>query len=266
MRAIPDELDPDVVATIDARLAAVAAEHRVQVAWAIESGSRAWGFPSPDSDYDCRFIFVRPASDHLSLWAPRDVIETPLDKVYDVNGWDLAKALRLIVKGNATALEWLRSPIVYSGDEGFRDRMLAFADEVVERDRIARHYLHVGRKQQAGKGSLKRFFYALRPAAALRWLADHPHQAVPPMDLPTLLAESSAGAEVRAATTELIALKSVTRELGDGTPPDVLVRFVHDELDDAERYEKETQAEDPDGARARADEVFRAELALRGER
>ena len=75
MRAVPDSLDPAVVAEIDARLASAG----VAIPWAIESGSRAWGFPSPDSDYDCRFIFVRPASDYLSPWPERDVIETPTD-------------------------------------------------------------------------------------------------------------------------------------------------------------------------------------------
>lgn len=112
MLAIPASLDADVVAEIDRRLASVSRDYGVRVPWAIESGSRAWGFPSPDSDYDCRFIFVRPADAYLGLWPASDVIETPLDTVFDVNGWDLAKAVRLVSRGNATAIEWLRSPIV----------------------------------------------------------------------------------------------------------------------------------------------------------
>ncbi|WP_058625456.1 nucleotidyltransferase domain-containing protein [Microbacterium testaceum] len=170
MRAVPSSLDPTVVAEIDRRLATVEAEHRVRIPWAIESGSRAWGFPSPDSDYDCRFLFVRPVESYLSLWPERDVIETPLDKIFDVNSWDLAKTIALIVKGNATAIEWLNSPIVYSGDEEFRTNLRAFAEETVERAAIGRHYLHVARRQRAGAITLKRFFYALRPAAALRWM------------------------------------------------------------------------------------------------
>jgi predicted nucleotidyltransferase len=114
VRAIPSELDPAVVADVDARLDGVAAEHGVRIPWAIESGSRAWGFPSPDSDYDCRFIFVRPADAYVSLWPARDVIETPLDAVFDVNGWDLGKAIKLISKGNVVPTEWLRSPITPS--------------------------------------------------------------------------------------------------------------------------------------------------------
>jgi hypothetical protein len=102
-RAVPSSLDTTVVAEIDRRLSAASAEHGVRIPWAIESGSRAWGFPSPDSDYDCRFLFIRPREQYLSLWPARDVIETPLDNTYDVNGWDLAKTVKLVVKGNATA-------------------------------------------------------------------------------------------------------------------------------------------------------------------
>lgn len=168
VRAISPSLDPRVVAEIDARLSAVAVEHDVRIHWTIESGSRAWGFPSPDSDDDCRFIFVRSPDRYLSLWPERDVIETPLDAVFDVNGWDLAKTVRLIAKGNATAIEWLRSPIIYSGDPDFRDRLLTLALAVAERASVGRHYRYVALQQRSSAPSLKRFFYVLRPAAALR--------------------------------------------------------------------------------------------------
>ncbi len=79
LRSIPDSFSPGAVAAIDARLDAICAEHGVEIPLAIESGSRAWGFPSPDSDYDCRFVFVRPVEQHLSPWPRRDVIETPLE-------------------------------------------------------------------------------------------------------------------------------------------------------------------------------------------
>ena len=260
MRAVPSSLDTTVVAEIDRRLSSVSEEHAVRIPWAIESGSRAWGFPSPDSDYDCRFLFIRPREQYLSLWPARDVIETPLDKTYDVNGWDLAKTVRLVVKGNATAIEWLRSPIVYTGDEAFRDGLLTLADAVVERSAIGRHYLHVANRQQAGAATLKRFFYVLRPAAALRWLEVHPHIAVPPMDLPTLLAEGDVDDEVREAAHELIAVKAQTRELGTGTPPAVLARFVTAELDRAAHFESAAPERDPAVTRALADQYFTAQL------
>lgn len=261
MRSIPPTLDPTVVAEIDRRLAAVQHDHDVRIPWAIESGSRAWGFPSPDSDYDCRFLFVRKADHYLSLWPDRDVIETPLDKVFDVNGWDIAKTVRLIAKGNATAIEWLRSPIIYSGDPVFRDGLLALAEEIAERSAIGRHYLHVATQQRAGAVTLKRFFYALRPAAALRWLETHPTSAAPPMDLPSLLEEGDVDADVRDAATELIALKSRTRELGNGTPPAVLERFVSRQLVWGEIFESMTPVGDLGRSRALADDFFRSQLS-----
>lgn len=260
MRSIPPTLDPIVVAEIDRRLSAITSGEDVRIPWAIESGSRAWGFPSPDSDYDCRFLFVRPRDQYTSLWPARDVIETPLDKTFDVNGWDLAKTIRLIVKGNATAIEWLRSPIVYTGDADFRDGLLALADLIVERSAVGRHYLHVAIQQRAGAATLKRFFYALRPAAALRWLDVNPTTAVPPMDLPTLLQEGEVDDPVRDAAAELIAQKARIRELGTGTPPAVLERFVTTQLERGQQYESVPPTNDPARTRALADDYFRSQL------
>ena len=101
---LTDGFDAATVERIQTRLDEVERDHGVWVLWAVESGSRAWGFPSPDSDYDCRFFYVRRHDDYLSPWRPRDVIETPLADVLDVNGWDLIKAIRL-----AAALHWTRT-------------------------------------------------------------------------------------------------------------------------------------------------------------
>jgi uncharacterized protein len=236
MRTIPDSFAADTVAAIDATLDGVVRDEGVRILWAIESGSRAWGFPSPDSDYDCRFIYVRPADAYLSLWPPRDVIETPLVGDLDINGWDLGKAIKLMLKGNAVALEWLRSPLVYRGDPGFRDAMLALAARHVDRDAVARHYLHLGERQRRtyfgdGKSiAVKKLFYALRPAAALRWMRMHPETAVPPMHFPTLMAECDPPRDVAALVSELIARKAETRELGEGPLPEVIAGFVAEEF------------------------------------
>ena len=125
LRAIPAAMDSSVVAEIDLRLEGITREHRVKIPLAIESGSRAWGFPSPDSDYDCRFIFVQSVDSYLSLFPSRDVIETPLIGQFDVNGWDLAKAIRLLLKGNTVVIEWLTSPIIYTADEWFRKAVVS---------------------------------------------------------------------------------------------------------------------------------------------
>ncbi|WP_063042913.1 nucleotidyltransferase domain-containing protein [Nocardia pseudovaccinii] len=106
LRAIPASMDPMVVGSIDAELDRIEHAHRVSVPLAIESGGRAWGFPSPDSDYDCRFVYVAQMDTYLSPWPTRDVIETRPVGLLDVNGWDLTKALRLLRP--AVALRWLR--------------------------------------------------------------------------------------------------------------------------------------------------------------
>src|SRR4029453_1482467 len=115
---------------------------------AIESGSRAWGFASPDSDYDCRFVFVRRVSQHLTPWLLRDVIEFPPEGDLDANGWDFGKALRLLLKGNAVVIEWLQAPGIFCGDAWFRDAFLAFPRHAATRQAIGRHYLHLGERQR----------------------------------------------------------------------------------------------------------------------
>jgi predicted nucleotidyltransferase len=167
-------MDGEKVALIDALLDRIADEHKVFLPLAIESGSRAWGFSSPDSDYDCRFVFVRRIAEHITPWPARDVIEFPPEDDLDANGWDLGKALRLLLKGNAVIVEWLRSPVVYRGQAWFRDGFLEFARHAATREAIGRHYLHLGERQRRvyfGDGTSvaqKKIFYALRPAATLR--------------------------------------------------------------------------------------------------
>ena len=91
----------------------------MRILYAVESGSRAWGFPSPDSDYDVRFIYIRPAEYYLRLEKTRDVIEFPINDMLDINGWDLKKALQLLYASNPTIFEWCASPVVYLEREEF---------------------------------------------------------------------------------------------------------------------------------------------------
>ncbi|MBB5753604.1 nucleotidyltransferase domain-containing protein [Prosthecomicrobium pneumaticum] len=230
MRTLNASFDPAVVARIDQRLAGIENAENVDILLAIESGSRAWGFPSPDSDYDCRFIYRRELKDYLRLDPLRDVIETPLDAVLDVNGWDLAKFLKLLLKGNAVAVEWLMAPFVYGGQPGFRAEALELARSVVTQAATARHYLHLGesiwRPSKDGTMPLKRVFYALRPAVALCWLSERPGVAVAPMHFPTLLRETGSAVLIRDEAEELVARKAVTRELGTGPVPTAIARFI----------------------------------------
>ncbi len=143
MRRLLPDMDAGIVSSIDDRIGAVARDNAVTIPLAIESGSRAWGFPSPDSDYDCRFLYVRPSEAYLTLFPPRDVIETPLTEILDVNGWDVGKAIKLMLNGNAVILEWLMSPVIYHADPAFRKELLDLAEEVVDHQRVAHHYLHL---------------------------------------------------------------------------------------------------------------------------
>jgi predicted nucleotidyltransferase len=238
VRSLPDTLDLRVVAEIDARLSSLEMEG-ARILLAVESGSRAWGFPSPDSDYDTRFIYSRRLEDYLRLFPLRDVIETPLDEIFDVNGWDLAKALRLLVKGNAIIVEWLMSPVVYRGDAEFHADMLNLARHAARREQMARHYLHLGLQQRQtyfadGRSvKVKKLFYALRPAIALRWMAAHPHETLPPMHFPTLMAQSGPPANIAAIVARMLDEKARTREMGSGQPPDGLLRFIDEEFERA---------------------------------
>jgi uncharacterized protein len=239
LRALGRDFEPAVVSTIDARLRSIDRDHRARVLLAVESGSRAWGFPSPDSDYDCRFIYVRRRDDYLSLFPPRDVIELAQDKVLDVNGWDLAKALRLLLKGNAVVVEWLTSPYVYAGDASFRDEGRALARQVLRPAAVARHYLHLGERQRRTYFAdvraieLKKMFYALRPAVALRWLRLHSGEAVAPMHFPTLVRESELPAEVVMIIDDLLVRKAETRELGRGPLPTTVGALIDEEFERA---------------------------------
>ncbi|WP_330182413.1 nucleotidyltransferase domain-containing protein [Nocardia sp. NBC_01503] len=263
LRSIPSSMDPAVVATIDGELARIGREQGVTVPLAIESGSRAWGFPSPDSDYDCRFVYLRPLDDYLTPWPVRDVIETPLVGLLDVSGWDLVKALRLLVHGNAVLIEWVMSPIIYTADAQFRTELRELAEQVADRDRVARHYLHLGTRQWRlfdTNRSLKKVFYSLRPAMALRWLHEHPDKAVAPMHLPTLLEECELPVAFVESVAELTELKSRTREMGSGEVPAPIAAFIADEF---ERAAVEFTGDEPasrERGRVLATEFFRSRL------
>jgi predicted nucleotidyltransferase len=263
LRRIPVEMDGEKVALIDAMLDRVVDEHRVFLPLAIESGSRAWGFASPDSDYDCRFVYVRRAVDHITPWESRDVIELPFEGDLDANGWDLRKALQLLLKGNAVIVEWLCSPVVYRGRAWFRDDFLAFAREAASREAVCRHYLHLGERQRRvyfGDGTSvpqKKIFYALRPAAALRWLRLRPEQAVAPMN-PTLIQECDPPGELRAEIADLMERKAMTHELGSAPLPPAMASFI-----DAE-FALAREIFEGGGASASEEMILRAEQFYRG--
>jgi len=190
-----------------------------------------------------------------------------MDGVLDVNGWDLGKALKLLLKGNAVIVEWLKSPIAYGVDAGFREAFLNLAQEVADRRLIARHYLHLGEDQRRrlfGDGRIvaqKKIFYALRPAAALRWLRHHPQEAVAPMHFPTLLLHHcDVPPSVVDLVSELMARKALTRELGSGPLPEPVRAFIDAEYEEARKVFPRQRHDIAPERRERVEAFFQATI------
>lgn len=167
---------------VPAKLKEIEETYGVTVLWAVESGSRAWGFASPDSDFDVRFLYKRTAADYLRLNPSRDVIELPMDDTWDVSGWDLDKTLRLLQRSNPTLYEWLQSPIVYVSTD-FKDRIAKLMDECFSEEKMLFHYLNTARttiKNFLSGETVrpKKYFYALRPILACKWVQRY-HTAPP---------------------------------------------------------------------------------------
>jgi predicted nucleotidyltransferase len=153
--------------------------------FACESGSRAWGFASPDSDYDVRFLYVHKRDYYLSIDEPRDVIELPINDLLDINGWELRKALRLFRKSNAPLYEWLQSPIVYQSDPDFIEALRGLMSTYFSPRSMMHHYLSMASNVMnndlsGSEVKLKKYFYALRPVLASRWIVEY--NEVPPME------------------------------------------------------------------------------------
>lgn len=161
----------------------------VEILYAVESGSRAWGFASPDSDYDVRFIYKHDLDYYLSLWEQTDVIEFMTEDDLDGSGWDLQKTLKLLAKSNAPLLEWIYSPVVYHENEAFMNQMRALAKDCFSPIACLHHYLGTTRNFmdvcQAEEVKLKSYFYALRTALAGKWIIEN--NSFPPVDFIELL-------------------------------------------------------------------------------
>jgi uncharacterized protein len=246
-----------------ARLRAAEAEEGVRILYAAESGSRAWGFASPDSDYDVRFIYVRPLAWYLRLSEGRDVIERPLDeRLVDLVGWDARKALQLLLKSNPALYEWLSSPIVYIDDGAFRPSATGLFERHASAKTLAHHYASiVGSHWNRNIGGretvrLKRYFYVIRPLLALQWVIEQ--GMPPPMSLGGLLAGSAVPGEVRRAIEDLVELKRATPELGDGPRIGVLDRWIEAQMALLDPARHRLKGHDQTVTRAEADSLFRA--------
>lgn len=196
------------------KLREIEEKEKVRILLAVESGSRAWGFASPDSDYDVRFIYARTKDDYLRLEMVRDVIELPINDVLDINGWDLQKTLRLLYKSNPTLFEWFSSPIVYM-ETKFADKFRTIMSEYFSTKRSMYHYISMadGNYREYLKRDMvkaKKYFYVLRPVLACQWILD---KGTPPPMLFSELMDAELPIELRPEVKILLDLKCHSPEV-----------------------------------------------------
>ena len=233
--------------TIQKKLQDIESGENVRIIMAVESGSRAWGFASPDSDYDVRFIYIRTLEDYLKLNPMRDVIEWQLDDVLDINGWDVRKALQLLFKSNPTMFEWCASPIIYKTSEAF-DQLNAIKDHYFSPKKSLFHYLHTAQSNYSNyligeEVKLKKYFYALRPILASKWIVD---RMTPPPMLFSELAEAELEQELKPVVEDLIERKKTLSEIGTSKKIDVLNQYIQSNIEDITKIAENMKEEKTD--------------------
>jgi predicted nucleotidyltransferase len=227
-------IEPHLREEIISKLEAAENEHAVRILYACESGSRAWGFASPDSDYDVRFIYAHSQEWYLSfdVERQRDVIEYPIVDEIDCSGWDLRKALYLFTRTNGALLEWLNSPIKYIEVGDFIQNVRALAAKGLNKTALCYHYSHMARgnareyllKDQV---RLNKYFYVLRPLLAIRYIEQN--NAPPPVEFKKLV-ESVAPRKIRPGIKKLLKLKRSSPEIGLGYPIPEINAFIKSEM------------------------------------
>ena len=215
-------------------LKSIEAKDDIRIVYACESGSRAWGFPSADSDYDVRFLYVRPVDWYLSIDEKRDVIEQPINEGLDINGWDLKKALRLFRKSNPPLWEWLFSPIKYLEPYAIAAKMRTLAADVYAPAACFHHYLHMarGNAREYLKGETvctKKYFYVLRPVLAMQWI--EAGLGVVPTNFNTLVERLVKEAPLKTEIERLLKAKRAGDELDKGPRIAPISEFIESELE-----------------------------------
>ena len=218
----------------------IESRHSVRILWAVETGSRAWGFSSPDSDYDVRFIYVHRPEWYLSIKEGRDVIELPIEDDLDINGWELRKSLRLFRKSNPTFLEWIVSPYVYLHFGSFVEQARELAERYYNPKAVAYHYtrmaeknfrVYIFRKQQV---ILKKYLYVIRPLINVIWLMEN--DGLIPLSLRQTMKEVTLSLPARDAIVRLIRRKSSSPELGLGRRIPAIDVFIKEVLSKAQIF------------------------------
>lgn len=217
---------------IPQKLLEIAQEHQLKILFACESGSRGWQFPSPDSDWDVRFIYVRPYNFYLSVMDRTYDLRFPIHDELDMYGWDIRKVLQLVRKSNTTPFEWLQSPIVYAQQPGFRDALWQVCLDYFSQRSNIHHYLGIANGaledlMQGGEIKIKKLFYVLRPLLAAKWCLEK--NSIAPMTIGPLM--TLAPANLQKQINGLIALKAGAPEGFVITIDKALLDFIMEEID-----------------------------------
>ena len=212
-------------------LTEIESEYGVRILLAVESGSRAWGFASPDSDYDVRFIYVRPRDEYLRLERQRDVIELPISGELDVNGWDLQKTLRLLCRSNPTLFEWFSSLSVYR-ETAFAEEFRSLMTDYFSSKKSLYHYISMAERNyreylRGDRVRAKKYFYVLRPVLACRWVME---RGTPPPMLFSELAEAQLPGFLRDEVERLLELKMNAPEVKEIPRIDILNEYLAESI------------------------------------
>ena len=226
-------IDPEIQKIVQSRILDIQKEHDVEILLAVESGSRAWGFPSMDSDYDVRFIYRHRLEWYLKVLPERDVIEYPIVGIMDYSGWDLKKSLFLLNKSNPVLFEWFQSPLVYFEKAGFREAFAPALSAYLSPPAMIYHYLHMADRNyreylKRDYVKVKKYFYVLRPIFACQWV--HRFSSAPPMDFEELKNAVLENQELNGVISDLLIRKRSGGELGEEPKIELINDFVEHAL------------------------------------
>ncbi|QLQ33255.1 MAG: nucleotidyltransferase domain-containing protein [Candidatus Thiothrix singaporensis] len=223
-------IDAAIEAEVQAKLGALASQHQVTIISAIESGSRSWGFPSPDSDYDVRFVYAHASEWYIQLNPERDVIELPVNAVLDIGGWDVRKAMALANSGNSVIQEWMISPLVYREDAAQAAMLREMVASTFNARASFHHYSSMAKSMVAALDApdikLKRFFYISRATLSALWIARE--HSMPTTVFPDLLQALTDDAAVLEAFQRQIRDKATKTEAETGVVDPLCLAFVRE--------------------------------------
>lgn len=220
-------------------LANLEKDKKIKILYAVESGSRAWGFESKDSDWDVRFIYVNHYDWYLSINEKKDSIEKMLPNDLDLSGWELKKTLLLFRKSNPPLLEWLRSPIIYKEEFTTALQLRNAVSSYFNPKSCLYHYFHManGNYESYFKNEevkLKKYFYVLRPILACCWIEKN--NEMPPMEFDLLLDAEISESNLKVEINNLLFKKKNGDELKTGNRIKIIDDFIIEKLNYFKEY------------------------------